>query len=319
MPIEIGDGNNIGSVFVGEDAIQKVYVGTDLVWEAVIVPTSGTLHFLVIAGGGGGNPGGGGAGAGGYRNSYLNETSGGNSATETGVTINAGDSFNITVGAGGTAAPVSSDTVTLSTTGSNGGNSTFGSITSIGGGRGDYFPQAGTGFLTSSGGSGGGAVFNPTDHDGLGTAGQGHAGHPGGVSSSSTWSGGGGGAGAAGNNTGTGGAGLSSSITGTSVNRGGGGSPGPWSGGSRGSNGFGGGASGGAGTVNTGGGGGGGGSTSQSQTTLRSAGNGGSGIVVLRYPSTFTGTYSAGLTVSTSTDGTDTVAQITAGTGTVTF
>ena len=61
-----------------------------------------SLSYLVIAGGGGGgNNFGSGGGAGGYRNSYASETSGGNSSTETPVTITPGTSFTVTVGAGG--------------------------------------------------------------------------------------------------------------------------------------------------------------------------------------------------------------------------
>jgi hypothetical protein len=67
-----------------------------------------------------------------------------------------------------------------------------------------------------------------------------------------------------------------------------------------------------AGTVNTGGGGGGGtldGSTIISQSSAA----GGSGIVILRYPTAYTITLGAGLTGTTSTDGADKVTVITAG------
>jgi hypothetical protein len=69
-----------------------------------------------------------------------------------------------------------------------------------------------------------------------------------------------------------------------------------------------------AGTANTGGGGGGAGGT------IGQAGAaGGSGIVILRIPNTHTATFSAGLTTSSSTSGSDRIYQVTAGTGTVTF
>ena len=53
-------------------------------------------------------------------------------------------------------------------------------------------------------------------------------------------------------------------------------------------------------------------------TSNRYGGNGGSGIVVLRYPNTYTISQS-GLTLSTATDGSDKVTTITQGTGTVSF
>ena len=88
--------------------------------------TIGTVEYLVIAGGGGsGTSGGGGGGAGGYR------TATGFSVAATGLTV--------TVGAGGAE-------------NTNGANSVFSTITSIGGGRG----SAGGSVTASIGGSGGG-------------------------------------------------------------------------------------------------------------------------------------------------------------------
>jgi hypothetical protein len=71
------------------------------------------------------------------------------------------------------------------------------------------------------------------------------------------------------------------------------------------------------GDTNTGGGGGG---TSDNviNGTAR-AGNGGSGIVILRYPNTHTVTIGSGLTGTTATDGSDKVTTFTAGTGTISF
>src|SRR5210317_678534 len=65
------------------------------------------VSYLIIAGGGGGGGNGptgpsGGGGAGGYRNSYSIETSGANSSTETPITVVAGNSYSVVVGAGGT-------------------------------------------------------------------------------------------------------------------------------------------------------------------------------------------------------------------------
>jgi hypothetical protein len=68
-----------------------------------------------------------------------------------------------------------------------------------------------------------------------------------------------------------------------------------------------------AGATNTGGGGGG-----QSQTNTAGAA-GGSGVVILRYPSAYTITAGGSLTSSTATVGTDKVTTFTAGSDTITF
>jgi hypothetical protein len=62
-----------------------------------------------------------------------------------------------------------------------------------------------------------------------------------------------------------------------------------------------------AGTVNTGGGGGGGGNSPNATGAA-----GGSGIVIIKYPDTYTATFSAGVTQSTSTSGGFKVSTITA-------
>ena len=113
-----------------------------------------------------------------------------------------------------------------------------------------------------------------------------------------------------------GGTGVAVSISGSSVTYAGGGG-GNVLNGTAGSGGPGGGGAGGAttgnaGTVNTGGGGGAQGNTGSG------GGAGGSGIVILRYPTASgTITIGAGLTGTTATDGSNTVATITAGTGNV--
>ena len=87
------------------------------------------VSYLVIAGGGGGGKLTQGGGAGGYRNSYASETSGGGGSSEQ-VAILAADnstSYVVTVGAGGTAG-----SFTGSVTATNGNNSVFNVITSIG-------------------------------------------------------------------------------------------------------------------------------------------------------------------------------------------
>jgi hypothetical protein len=275
-------------------AYSGINEGTD-----ALSPSSYAVDFLVIAGGGGGygGAGGGGGGAGGYRNSYLTETSGGGGSSETELTLSAGTSYTITVGAGGAGGADLS-------AGANGSNSVFSSITSVGGGRGGY----GTG---AAGGSGGGAVAGDGYVAGAGTANQGYSGGDGGAPGPCTKAGGGGGAGAIGADSGAcgaasgaGGAGLASSITGSSTTRTGGGGGGS-NNGAGGSGGSGGGGAGGldttgtAGTVNTGSGGGGGGTSS-------AGGAGGKGVVIIRMAtSNYSGTTTGVPTVTT--DGASTI------------
>lgn len=220
-----------------------------------------TCDFLVIAGGAGGagvysggNYSAPGGGAGGYRTSAG--TSGGGASAESALSLTA-QTYPVIVGAGGPG------------TNTNGSDSIFGSITSIGGGT-----------LATTGGSGGGAFdFAPNNTPGSGTTGQGYAG---GSASGALSAGGGGGAGGAGSSSRTGGAGVASSITGTSVTRAGGGGAG-WSGTATGGGGAGAPSgstgNGTAGTINTGGGGGGGAAAGG----YGAGGAGGSGLVVVRY------------------------------------
>ena len=264
--------------------------------------------YLVIAGGGaGGNAQSGGGGAGGYLTSST--------------TLSIGVAYSVTVGAGGAVNPSGY------TRGGSGANSIFNAVTSTGGGGGGGFDERNGG----SGGSGGGGANNTNSVGGSGTGGQGNAG--GGVTTYGHpyRAAGGGGASAAGangyNSSGNGGDGLSSSITGSTVIRAGGGGGGLYAGDNPGLGGAGGGGTGGArsgtvtqntpinagsGTINTGGGGGG-------NDYPFAGAAGGSGVVILRYPSARTITLGAGLTGSTSTVSTDKVTTITAGTGTVTF
>ncbi len=233
-----------------------------------------TADVLIVAGGGGGgwaphSAGGGGGGGGGFK--YFSQKS-----------LTADVALSVTVGAGGAGQK-------------EGGDSSFGSDTSAGGGAGDMTTAGGS----YTGGSGGGGRYNTSGH--AGTANQGNAGGNGYGSHPSYSGGGGGGASAVGGNgSGNGGAGGAGYSTGdtvydwnqadgttvtfpanftdgsstTSYAGGGGGS----SSGAQGSGGTGGGAAGrgGGGTTNTGGGGGGG-----DQST--GEGGGGSGIVIVRY------------------------------------
>ena len=292
------------------------------------------IDYLVVAGGasgGGGRLNGnasGGGGAGGVRTSF-GSTSGGGASSESSTSTDIGISFTVTVGAGGAINEAGS-------AGNDGNNSVFSTITSIGGGGGGGAISDQAGRDGGSGGGGGSTGGNP----GSGTANQGFDGGDHGTSANYRGGGGGGAseAGGSGTASGDGGNGLDlSSILGTSVGDngvfGGGGSGGvfhyfvnPGSGGT------GGGGTGGdggnsstpttnatAGTANTGGGGGGAPSPSSGGTTFFPSGAGGSGIVILRYPSIRTISIGAGLTSSTSTSGDFKITVFTAGTDTISF
>ena len=240
--------------------------------------TAQSVDLLVVAGGGGGGSYcGGGGGAGGYISTI------GHSITAASYAIAVG-----TGGGGGSGGPPGP-------AGANGVDSRFGTMTAAVGGGG------GKGYNTGSVGNGGSGGGSDSTAGGTGTAGQGNAGGTGSQASSQT-GGGGGGAGAAGsdgentgvspnNYGGNGGVGLSNSITGTATYYAGGGGGGrggaATSPPTAGTGGLGGGGTGGqggtatgatAGTNGTGGGGGGG-----SHPTVPAAA-GGSGIVILRRP-----------------------------------
>ena len=244
---------------------------------------SNSVEYLIVAGGGGGGAGGGanaggGAGAGGYR-------------TDTGVSVSASPgSYPVTVGGGGAGNVYGSCLTTANP-------SAALSITSARGGSGGNGDGHGARVDGQSGGSGGGASGVQT---GGGSAGntppvsppQGNSGGQGGQGLK-LGGGGGGGAAAVGANAtcgaaGAGGNGSPSTINGSNVTRAGGGggggnSYGPASGAGGGSGGGGSGATsasaGTAGTANTGGGGGGG----WGHPGPFDGGNGGSGVVIIRY------------------------------------
>jgi hypothetical protein len=253
-------------------------VGSGQSWTCP--PNVTSIAVLVVAGGGGGGSGtaGGGGGAGGvvYNSSY---------------TVIPGNSYSITVGAGGQGSNSNSTQAT------NGSNSVFDSLTATGGGYGGNESAVAGQRIGNSGGSGGGGSYNGAG--GSGTVGQGNAGGTG-ISGGSRWSGGGGGgAGAVGQAGqayygGNGGNGVAYSITGITAYYGGGGAGGVQSVGGgtvyKGNGGAGGGgdstadqsgsqtAIGYNGANNTGGGGGGGGESAASI-----AGNGGSGVVIISW------------------------------------
>ena len=258
---------------------------------------SNTVDYMVIAGGGAGGgaagyscTGAGAGGAGGYRES-SGAASGCYTRSPLGACVSAlpvtATSYPITVGGGGSIGPNCSQ-------GGNGSNSVFSTITSTGGGGGGGALSPNNPGLP--GGSGGGSSCA----QGLPNVGAGNTppvsppqGNPGGVYPAASFGSGGGGATSAGGGAPkAGGTGATSSINGTPTGRAGGGGggggggsqPGPAGpftggtgvdGGGNGGNPSGGGTS---GTTNTGGGGGGG-----PIDDGRGGGNGGSGIVIIRY------------------------------------
>ena len=248
-----------------------------------------TCDYLVVAGGGGASAfssggGCGGGGAGGLRSTLV--ATGGGGSLESPINVTA-QAYTITVGAGGT--------YVNGANGNAGTNSTFSTITSTGGGFGAYNGNGG------NGGSGGGGYGYPagTYTGGTRVTGQGFAGGAG-STDGATWtaSAGGGGAGAvgatcsSGGEGGAGGIGVSipviANATGTGIatyyaGGGGGGTTKPAA--LAGAGGTGGGGNGGVqgaaglnAITNTGGGGGGAGGAGATV-----AGNGGSGIVIIRY------------------------------------
>ena len=262
-------------------------------------PTTSTVQveYLVIGGGGGGgNFDGGGGGAGGYLTNYNG----------TPISITTSNLYTVTVGEGGVGGQKNVITSGV------GDNSIFDTIISYGGGGGASDNNTGP---SSDGGSGGGAAggSNPT----IGLASPPGQGYNGGNSSGNA-GGGGGGASEAGNTDGHGhgGDGLSNSITGTATFYAGGGGGDYRSGGYPGGDGGGAAGSGSLpsndGTPNTGGGGG-----AIGGTTSYQGGSGGSGIVILRYPtsSSLNITTTGSLVYTESTDGSDTVLQFTEGSG----
>ena len=309
--------------------VSMVYVDATQGWiaynaanetAAALATTPLIVDYLVIAGGGGGGyANAGGAGAGGYRNSFNSEPSGGGNTSESALTLVSSTNYTITVGAGG-AGGTSGQVL-----GSQGFSSVFAGINTVGGGYGGIgFPITAGGIGGSGGGGGGASGSNISG--GQGTTDQGYNGGNNALAPNYP-SGGGGGAGGAGgagsgSQSGAGGIGLSSNITNTPTLRGGGGGGGGTIDGSTaGGATSGGGAGGNSGSVgtdganNTGGGGGGG-------YHLQNGGTGGSGVVILRYPSTYTITETTSAQLTFTTDESisgEKVTVFTAGDGTIEF
>jgi autotransporter-associated beta strand protein len=218
-------------------------------------------------------------------------------------------SYSVTVGAGGAAPNYNAGSTTR---GSNGGNSTFGDISALGGGGGGGGENSFSG-VGADGGSGGGGGSKYSNAGGNSTSGQGFNGGnarngDGSSAGDRTAGGGGGGAGGAGSTpasgsstAGNGGVGRASDITGTSVTYAGGGGGGArdlYSGQARGLGGSGGGGNGTttgnatSGIDGLGGGGGGAGADGM-------GGDGGDGIVIVRYKGSSLGSIGGNVTSGT--------------------
>ena len=289
------------------------YDPTGTTWRPIYQAPTVSIEYLVVAGGGGGG--------------YNRGAGGGGGGLLSGITtLTPSTSYTLIIGAGGAGGASGS----ASTSGS---NSTFATFVAIGGGRGgdDGDGASGTG---GNGGSGGGAAAWNSTSAGTGTVGQGNNG--GGTAGfNGPYYGGGGGGGAGGTGLagtttagGAGGVGLSNSITGSSVFYAGGGGGGSYASsntGGAGGNGGGGNAGsysgtgvGVAGTINRGGGGGGG---CNGSGYSYNGGNGGSGVIILKIPTGYSATFTAGITFTTDTATVPgfSIYRCTAGTGTVLF
>jgi hypothetical protein len=297
------NGSAINAIFgTTREGVTLVYVDATQGW----IPYAGfntstpsqpiLLDLVAVAGGGGGGADstfGGGfwyAGAGGA-GGYLEQTA-------RVITLTA---YTVTVGGGGAGG---------ASTGANGvvgNNSVFSTSTALGGGVGAGSPGTSTAG-GGSGGSGGGAAGGLSGTGTGGSATQANSGgatgygFAGGGSSSNSAGGGGGASGVGSSNVSSagGGAGRASSISGSSVTYAAGGA-----------------VNGGvAGTANTGNGGSGG--YGNGATGFA----GGSGVVILKFPSSLTATYSGGVTRTTSTSGgfkTDIITATSTTSETVTF
>lgn len=253
--------------------VKPLTPATDCAGNSLLGPE---VDVLVVGGGGGG--GGTIAGGGG----------GGGVVEQNGFDVSVG-SYAVTVGSGGLGGLGWDYSPSGGASGT--GSSFAGSVTALGGGGGGSHARVAP-LVGASGGGGTNGYINGA----AGTVGQGYAGgsHP---SNGADTGGGGGGAGGPGlasttTRSGDGGPGKASTITGAVVYYGGGGGGGARSNATAGIGGIGGGgigtnasalATSQAGQPNTGGGGAGGGHNGVS-TSARIGGNGGSGVVIVRYP-----------------------------------
>ena len=264
----------------------------DGLWPKKLI--SYNLNYLVVAGGGGGgtryslsgNEDGGGGGAGGYRASGFGPSPLQGSALSF-SNLDGGESYVVTVGAGGSGAPFPGGSST------DGSNSIFNAcgaaplkIESEGGGDGGTH---GGGHAGNPGGSGGGGTAGSSGGSGNTPPVSPPQGNDGGTAPAGAHGGGGGGATGAGGNCGPAGAGAPNDITGSALTYAVGGT---------------GGACGAAGTTNRGNG-------ADGRGNNNPAGNGGSGVVVIRGPSAVTFAVAPGTNSTSTHPGGDKIATFT--------
>ena len=240
---------------------------------------AGSIEWLIVAGG-----------ASGARAPNIDTGGGGAGGAIDGSGTVAAQAYSIVIGAGGAGFGAGDGG------GYAGANTTFNSLTAIGGGLAGYYsgntggiPASGNYYSAASGGSGGGASWNGANNttEGAGTSGQGNRG--GGISPGDDYKGnGGGGKGAVGadctsSTGGAGGIGINWKSLGTYYAGGGGGAPSGAGGNGGGGTATSGVATGGSGTANTGGGGAGYKGSGYNSYPSYPSGSGGSGIVIIRY------------------------------------
>ena len=244
------------------------------------------------------------AGAGGTAaaegNSGANGGSGAGGLVEaTGFAASINTNYTVTVGAGGAA----TDKFTV---GNQGSNSVFNTFTAIGGGGGpDYNSDGGSGGSGAGGSENLTAAGSSTQTSPSGATGYGNDGGAGGAYQSGG-GGGGGGAGSAGQayDAGrAGGSGKANIVTGTTLCAGGAGCPPNTYRNST------------AGAANTGNGATGAGASGSEG----SGASGGSGVIIIKYPDSYTISVGAGLTSSSSTSAGFTTTTFTAGTDSISF
>lgn len=316
------------SIFKGSSTPSKIYIGSTEITSAFVggasptqvwpLVSSNIVEYIAIGGGGSGGSwySGGGGGAGGYRSSIVGEETSGCATPYPAYTITPSEEYTVTVGAGASTILGRGGYVGTSSSFKTSTGSTI--ISSGAGGGGRTFDDGALGFnrnstsqcFGASGGGGGGDLvwcdgglaFSTYNSPG------GYEGGNGIETGSPARRGGGGGGGAGGqggnatsSNAGNGGIGFLSNVTGVATRRAGGGGGGGYITGGfllyGGSGGSGGGGNGGTntsgtnGTANSGGGGGGTG-------FCLVGGNGGSGLIIFKYPSALTLNIGAGVSAT---------------------
>ena len=142
----VATGGLISDYVVGNDVYRAHIFKSSGDFTVVSTGTLGGDIEYVVVGGGGGGGGYGGGGAGGYRSSVTGESTGGGGSLESAIQLAVGP-YTVTIGGGGSGSTPN---------GTDGTNTVFGPITSLGGGYGGQYNAQG-----GDGGSGGGTGDYP--------------------------------------------------------------------------------------------------------------------------------------------------------------